>query len=347
VPVGTYRIRVSDPFRRFATRWAYAADSYDAADPISVVANTTTVVDVALLDAGAIVGTVTDAVTGSPIYACVEVLAVGSDDFAAYACTDGSGQYRAVLADPGDYNVHFTADFYVPEWANDRATRDVADVITVFGGRDTVVNAQLTPLGQITGRVTDLAGNPLAYISVAASSSEPPFGFGNAETDFDGYYRIRGLPAGRYQVMFSDNLFGNCVTEWWNDSHDGARPDLVQVALAAETPNVNAALGPTGYITGTVTDVATGQPVPNVWVQAVYASTGMTIQPSLPVYSGLDGRYQIQAVGGTAYKVVFEPTDPVYVQQWYRNKPTLKSANRIRVDYGNTVPTIDAALQRA
>jgi hypothetical protein len=111
VPVGTYRIRVHDPFRRFATRWAYAADSYDAADPISVVTNPDTIVGVALLDAGAIVGTVTDAVTGSPIYACVEVLAVGSDDFAAYACTDGSGQYRAVVVDPGNYNVHLTADF--------------------------------------------------------------------------------------------------------------------------------------------------------------------------------------------------------------------------------------------
>lgn len=347
VPVGTYRIRVYDPLRRFATRWAYAADSYDAADPISVVANLTTVVDVALLDAGAIVGTVTDAVTGSPIYACVDVLAVGSDDFAAYACTDGAGEYRAVVPDPGDYNVHFTADFYVSEWANDRATRDVADVITVFGGQDTVVNAQLTPLGQITGRVTDLAGNPLPYISVAASSSEAPFGLGNAETDFDGYYRIRGLPAGRYQVMFSDNEFGNWVTEWWNDSHDGAHLDLVQVALAAETPNINAALGPTGYITGTVTDAATGQPVPNVWVQAMYASTGMSVQPPWAVYTGLDGRYQIQAVGGTSYKVVFQPTDPTYAPQWYRNKPTLKSANRIRVDYGTTVPNIDVALQRA
>jgi len=347
VPVGTYRIRVFDPLRRFATRWAYAADSYATADPITVALSPDTVVNVALLDAGAIVGTVTDAVTGSAIYACVQVLAVGSDDFTAYACTDGSGQYRAVVADPGKYNVHITADFYVPVWANDRATRDVADVISVSAGQDTVVNAQLTPLGQITGRVTDLAGNPLAYILVAASSSEPPFGFGNAETDFDGYYRIRGLPAGRYQVMFVDNSFGNWVTEWWNDSHDGTHPDLVQVALATETPNINAALGPTGYITGTVTDAATGQPVPNVWVQAVYASTGMTIEPSLAVYSGLDGRYQIQAVGGTSYKVVFQPPDGTYQQQWYRNKPTLKSANRSRVDYGETVPHVDAALRRA
>jgi 5-hydroxyisourate hydrolase-like protein (transthyretin family) len=345
VPVGTYRIRVHDPLQRFATRWAYAADSYDAADPISVVANPATIVDVALLNAGAIVGTVTDAVTGTPIDACVEVLAVGSDDFAAYACTDGSGQYRAVLADPGDYNVHFRADAYVEEWANDRATRDVADAITVVGGQDTVVNAQLTPLGQITGRVINLAGAPLPFITVAASSSEEPYGFAYAETDFDGYYRIRGLPAGRYQVTFADG-FGNWVTEWWNDSHDGAHPDLVQVALATETPNINAALGPTGYITGTVTDAATGQPVPNVWVQAVYASTGMNIQSPLAVYTGPDGRYQIQDVGGTSYKVVFQPTDPTYAQQWYRNKPTLKSANRIRVDYATTTPNIDVALQR-
>jgi hypothetical protein len=73
----------------------------------------------------------------------------------------------------------------------------------------------------------------------------------------------------------------------------------------------------------------------------------MTIQSPLAVYTGLDGRYQIQDVGGTSYKVVFQPTDPTDAQQWYWNKPTLKSANRIRVNYGTRVPNIDVALQRA
>ena len=47
------------------------------------------------------------------------------------------------------------------------------------------------------------------------------------------------------------------VTEWWNDSPDQAHADAVSVALATETGNINAALGQSGYITGTVTATAT------------------------------------------------------------------------------------------
>ncbi len=350
VPVGTYRIRVHDvygTFQRYATRWAYAADSYDTADPITVVANVLTVVDVALLDAGAITGTVTDAVTGEPPpSACVEIMAVGSDSTAAYTCTDYLGRYRAVVTDPGDYNVRFSADYYVPEWANDKATRAEADVITVSAAVETQLDAQLTPLGRITGRVTDLAGNPLAYISVLANGFEDPFGFGYAETDFDGRYEIRGLQAGRYHVEFYDNSFGNYVTEWWNDSPDQAHADAVSVALATETGNINAALGQSGYITGTVTDAATGQPLSGVCARAVHAASGELVEPVFPSCTDLDGHYTINAVGGSWYKVYFSSFDDTYALQWYRNKTTLRSANRIRVDYLRTVSGINAAMRR-
>ena len=347
VPMGTYQIRVYDLSQRFASRWAYAADSYDTADPIAASTGLGTVVNVALLGVGAITGTVTDAVTGEPLNACVEVLAVGSDSFAAYDCTDDFGQYRAVVTDPGEYNVRFTSDFYVPEWAIDRATREMADVITVSAEQDTELNAQLTPLGQISGRVTDLAGNPLPYISVQAFGIDDPSGFGVAETDFDGVYRVRGLPASRYHVLFAERSFGNYVSEWWNDAPDQAHADPVQVALAREATGIDAALGQSGYITGVVTDAATGRPLAGVCPRVVHAASGEPVEASFPQCTGLDGRYEINAVGGSSYKVQFQPTDPNYLAQWYRNKPTEKSANRIRVEYGQTVPNINAALRLA
>jgi hypothetical protein len=347
VPAGTYRLRVYDPAQRFATRWAYAADTYDAADPITVVVGQQTVVDVALLDAGAIAGTVTDAVTGQPLSgACVAVLAVGSEAFAAYACTDDSGRYRAVVTDPGEYNVRFSADFYVPEWAHDRPTRDLADVIRVSAAQDTMVDAQLTPLGEITGHVTDLAGNPLAFITVYAFSIDNTSAFGIAETDFDGNYRIRGLPATRYHVLFAERSFGNYVSEWWNDSPDRAHADPVQVALASEVSGIDAALGFTGLITGVVTDAATGQPLAGVCPRAVHAASGEAVEgPPFPQCTGADGRYEINGVGGSSYKVQFQPTDPDHLMQWYKNRPDQQSANRIRVAFGQTVDNVNAALQ--
>jgi Carboxypeptidase regulatory-like domain len=346
VPMGTYRLRVFDLNRNFATRWAYTADSYDSATPIPAGAGLGTVVDVALLPAGAIAGTVTDETTGQPVYACVEVMPVGLDEFAAYTCTDDRGQYRAVVTEPGQYHVHFTASYYVDEWANNRSTRELADAVTVSAGQDTAVDAQLTPLGQIAGRVTDLAGNPLAFMRIEAVDANE-FGW-STETDYDGNYRLRGLPAGQYQVLFVDRTFGNYVAEWWNDSPDRAHADPVTVALASEVSGINAALGTSGLITGTITDATTGEPLYGVCVRAVLAATGEPVEGAYPQQcTGVNGRYELNAVGGSSYKVQFQPTDPTYLSQWYRNKTSEKSANRIRVQYGQTVPGIDAALHPA
>jgi hypothetical protein len=346
VPMGTYRLRIFDPNRSFATQWAYAADSYDSATPIPAGAGLGTVVDVALLSAGAIVGTVTDETTGQPVYGCVDVRPVGSDNFAAYACTDGLGQYRAVVTDPGQYHVHFAADYYVEEWANDRSSRELADAVTVSAGQDTTVDAQLTPLGQITGRVTDRAGNPLAYTRIEAVDANQ-FVW-STETDYDGTYRLRGLPAGQYHVLFVDRTFGNYVAEWWKDSPDRAHADPVAVSLASEVPGIDAALGVSGLITGTVTDATTGEPLYGVCVRAVLAATGEPVEGAYPQQcTGVNGRYELNAVGGSSYKVQFQPTDPTYLSQWYRNKTSEKSANRIRVQYGETVSSIDVALHPA
>jgi hypothetical protein len=337
-----------DPYQqRFSTRWAYAADSYDSADPIVAVAGVDTVVNVALLAAGAIVGTITDAVTGQPpLQACVDVMAVGSDNVTSYACTDFFGHYRAVVTDPGQYNVHFSAEFYVPEWYNDQPTRDLADVVTVSGGQDTTADAQLTPLGQITGRVTDRAGNPLPFMRVAAYRVDDVTSYTSADTDFDGTYRIRGLPAGQYQILFVDSSSGNYVAQWWNDSPDRAHATPVTVTLAGEVSGIDAALGVSGLITGTVTDAATGQPLSGVCIRPVLAASGELVEGyQQQQCTGADGRYRVNAVGGNLYRLQFQKT--AYLTQWYRDQTSEQSANKIRVPYGQTVPHIDVALRHA
>jgi hypothetical protein len=343
-PMGTYRLRFFDPNRNFATQWAYGADSYESATPVAAGTGIGTVVDVALLPAGAVVGTVTDAATGEPVYGCVDVRPVGSDDFAGYACTDGAGRYRAVVPDPGQYHVHIAADYYVEEWANDRPTRELADTVTVSGGQETTVDAALTPLGQVTGRVTDLHGNPLAYMTIGAVDGNQ-FVW-STETDYDGNYRLRGLPAGQYHVQFVDR-YGDYVAEWWKDSPARANADPVIVSLASEVSGIDAALGLSGLITGTVTDATTGEPVYGVCLWVVHAATGEPVEGERPQCTGVSGRYEVNSVGGSSYKLQFQPTDPAYLGQWYRDKPTQKAANRIRVQYGQTVSGVDVALHRA
>jgi hypothetical protein len=77
----------------------------------------------------------------------------------------------------------------------------------------------------------------------------------------------------------------------------------------------------------------------------VHAASGEAVEAPFPQCTGADGRYEINGVGGSSYKVQFQPTDPDHLMQWYKNKPDQQSANRIRVAYEQQVGNVNAALR--
>jgi large repetitive protein len=114
--------------------------------------------------------------------------------------------------------------------------------------------------GGITGLVSDAAsGAPVPGAVVIAASGQGPAG--RAMTNREGIYNIKGLAPGRYKVSARAEGF-----------YPAAVPDPVAVQ-AGEMTRQNVELKPMqrvepGRITGVVTDVRTGEPVPNAVVTA-------------------------------------------------------------------------------
>jgi hypothetical protein len=221
------------------------------ADGTDVVATTT--VSVAIGTAtGAIRGTLTDDVTGSPL-ADVLVMSYGETS-GGMSETDEAGQYSMDGLAPGEYrliagNSLHQASVYAREWWDDAATFASAGVVTVVGGEVATVDWALSLGGVIEGTVTDVvSGAPLRGVAVSVVSVPEREGPNGAPpTDEAGLYRISGLHTSGYLVCFHAEGY---QPECWNDRTDfgsgvaGVPGDPVQVEVRTVVSGIDAALAP-------------------------------------------------------------------------------------------------------
>jgi len=142
----------------------------------------------------------------------------------------GSGGYNVLIMKPGYANAH-------------------SYNILVTDGYETsgIDFSMTTRIGQISGRVTTLNGDPLAGVGLLADSNEG-YGFGNAVTNNDGYYMIENLSPMTYVIHASHPEYSNVYA-------------LADVHENVTTTNINIVMGAAnGGISGRVTK--DGQPAP-------------------------------------------------------------------------------------
>lgn len=248
LPVGSHFVGWIDPTGAHAPRFSPDRPDVPSATALPVTAGTTTTANGALLaqeppaGGSALTGTVTDGGTGDPL-AGVHVVALSAADYgmARGAVTDGSGHYDLDVT-AGDYKLVFidSTGRHASEWYDGVSIADLADATTVTAPATTDVD--LTPgTGAVAGTVTDApSGQPLGGAWVLAIGSRGPAG--GAVAGPDGSYVIGGLPPGGYRAAFIDAT-GVRLHEYWNDHHDIATSDTIDVA-AGSTTSVSAGLAP-------------------------------------------------------------------------------------------------------
>ena len=256
--------------------------------PISVTAGVVTSgIDFSPSLGGAITGTVTDAVTLSP------VSGVGVMIFRSFGgipvrnvATNASGVFTAQALPAGSY-VAATgvpqSSSYIDELYDGRTLAGnsvtIGTPISVTNGGTTGgVNFALEMGGSISGTVTDavtlapLSGGVSVFNSKGAQ-------LWTAGVNGAGAYEIGRLPAGSYFVAvdgpssFVNELFDNFA--FFEDRSVLAGTPVV-VSAAAVTPNINFALSPGGSITGTVIDASTMLPIEGAEI-TVHDSTGREV----------------------------------------------------------------------
>ncbi len=339
---------------------------FAAGTPVVVTTGTKTGINAALAVAGAISGTVTDAL-GAPIGGIGVSVSGESFDFVVTA-TNGTWKASGLRAGT-DYRVCFTdsgnstggagaATGYLDECWNNQPSGSAGTPVSVTAGTThTNVNAQLAAGGRVTGTVTNGAAAPVQGVFVYVSGSGSGFS-GSAVTASNGTYSVRSLPAGTdYQVCFdAQSAAGAPATgyapECWNDKVPGTTPTPVTVTAGGTAANVNATLAAGGQVTGTVRNAGGTTPV----LGGVRVSVSSnTTDVFLSATTASNGTYAVRGLPtGTDYRVCFDGSNGFggandvlgYVDQCWNNQSS-GTATPVSVTGGATTPGINASLVTA
>ena len=203
--------------------------------------------------------------------------------------------------------------------------------------------------GSISGTVTAQGtGSPLSGIDVCAY--EPPQEplweslVACDTTDALGAYSVGGLPAGDYVVHFRDPA-GTYAYEWYDDTPNWQSAEVVSVTAGADTPGIDAALGPGGSMSGTVTAEASGGRLSGIDVcpgkRTPWSSWDLWF--ACDVTDALGG-YRLGGLPTGDYSVELRDPSYTYATEWYNDRPDAPSADLVSVTAGANTPGINAAL---
>jgi hypothetical protein len=324
--------------------------------PIVVNAGATTPsVNFVLDTGGTIAGTVTDAGTGNPIASVTVQIVDPTGASVGFAFTSMTGAFSLGGLPTGTfYAATSNSAGYIDEVFNNRpcfpfcSNLTTGDPIPVTIGMTTPnVDFALDRGGSLSGQITKAAdGAGLGSVSVEVYTSTGTF-VDSAFTPASGEYQIGGLIGGNYFVGtfnslgYLDEAWNNVLCEPCNPWVVGAP---VAVSLAADTPDIDLALGLGGTITGVVTNAANG---------AFLSGTTVTVWDIVGGFVGSDATDAngVYSVGGLTSASYFLSTTATggFVNEVFDNiqcprncVPT--SGTPVPVTAPNTTANIDFAL---
>ncbi len=210
--------------------------------------------------------------------------------------------------------------------------------MTVTTGKLTAnINAALEPAAVISGAITNSAAAAVSsnvYVYDATTKAL----VGSGGTAANGSYQVGPLPGGSYLVEFAPRTAGY-QTQYYNGQATLAAANAVTATVGHTTTGINATLPLPGAISGTVTGSSGG--IEGVEVIADDAQGNVVADAS----TASDGTYTVSTLPAGAYHVEFLPSGGGLLPQYYKDEPTLASANAIAVTSGATTTGINAALQ--
>ncbi|HEU5107718.1 MAG TPA: carboxypeptidase-like regulatory domain-containing protein [Micromonosporaceae bacterium] len=329
---GEYEVRFSTGSQ---VQWATGALAPEEADPVTVPAGGTAVVDDTLLPPGSLTVTAVDARSRAPLGSFC-VVAQSSHVFQQECTSDGAAEFPALGG--GSYTLFTTAD----DVHLDRQDRGVR----VTSGGATAHVASMAPAGVVSVSMSDAAGGEdvwygcVTAVPVGRPTEPEEFAHG-CDDDGDAGVRLSKVPPGRYALFASPQDFEHGAQ--WVGPRGGvgslAAARVLAVAGGATT-DVSVRFDGAGAVAGRVTARSGGRPLANaeVGVGAVGAV------PMAPKVTGTeaDGRYVLDGLG--PYRWTLYTSHPEHAGQWSGGVDDRLAATPVRVTAGATT-TFDVALR--
>jgi hypothetical protein len=312
---GTYQLGVTGGCgntANYAPYWYNNQPDESTATPIVLATGGSQTINPRLLPGAAIAGTVTDAsghgLAGICVSASTSSQAEIGPVFAAQTMTGTLGRYTIAGLTPGQYLLRFgcgQGGRYAGQWFGGATP----ELVSAPPGRDGGFNVVLGVAGAISGVVTGASGHPLAgtcAFAYASNNFASALGAVNLintpTTNAHGAYRISGLAAGSYDVLFEPCNAPSAYAEQWYRHGSAAVMTAVRVRAGQVTSGINQRLVIGGTVSGRTVD-SVSNPLPDICVFAfdpstTYAGIGT---------SGGDGRYTITPLPTGHYLLEFFP----------------------------------------
>jgi Carboxypeptidase regulatory-like domain len=353
LPTGSYKVQFQPAAgQNYVAQWYLDKSDYSAAVPVSVTSGRTTANVNATLAIGATIsGIVTSAATHAPLGGVYVRVSNYVDDFLPNVAntdvqTAPDGSYTLIGLPPGTYDVDFSPPYpsnYIGEYYNQQTNENKATPIALTAGATkSGINAALPTGGEISGKVTNAQGQPLANVEAFVVDTGGEF-WGSAYTAADGTYTIAQLPtSSSFRVGFDVAEGSPYADEYYSGTAAIDTARAVPVTQGLQTSNINASLPLGGTISGTVTDAATRTPIGDEGVSVYDVNGGESADENFGG-TAQDGTYEIPNLLPGTYKVLFEG-DGTLGYQYFEGASTLATAKVVTVKASQTTAGINGAL---
>jgi hypothetical protein len=221
LPADNYRVGFFDLSGQYLTEYYDDQPDLASATAVSVANITVSGIDAELSKQGKITGNVADLSDNPLDFVQVTALSFDGVDWVTAETTfaDPAGDYTLGDLAPGSYRVEFMGYRIVPggpplmfvEYYDDEAIVEAgSDIAVANGAVVSGINAQLgniSPFGEISGKVMDMGGNALGNVKVTVFIQEPSgqwIPFGEVTTDAVGVFSIDGMADSHYRLCFTD-----------------------------------------------------------------------------------------------------------------------------------------------
>lgn len=247
------------------------------------------------------------------------------------ANTDSQGKFVIKDVDPGQYRVLVANNGYARTEYGQRVFGTPGTTVSIASGqtlKDLVVD--LTPAGNVTGRIRDTAGQAVVGVQVAllrvsySSSGQRSFqSAGTTRTDDRGEYRLYWVTPGKYYLNVGSsqgpaNIGGGgaspnevqdvYASTFYPNATDISLATILDVRAGNEISGIDLSIGRQKVyrIRGRILDARTGKP-PQTATLSISSRTmtggGFTMFGSNQRYNNLDGSFELRDVVPGPYAI--------------------------------------------
>lgn len=225
-----------------------------------------------------IAGRAVSAADGLPVPgASISIADARTNQIAASTLTGGDGSFTLPAVPPGKYRLEGTKRGYLPS-AFEQHEQFFTGVVTGAGLPTGSLTLRLAPAALLTGRVTDVAGEPVRGAAIALYGENHDTGVAkiiplqSAQTDDQGSYEIAGLAPGTY--------FLSAQATPWYAVHPPSRSAGNEIASVDDVdPALDVAYPLTFYANATSSDEAL--PIPVKGGETLTIDLQLTPQPAV------------------------------------------------------------------